>query len=184
MRWYFCLFAGTIRSGRPTISATRIRSLAVEPFLGGDNTKDAVSLVLAGTRANASTEGDLPLIIPSPTRLTVRVAFQTEIGNGKMVIIACISAIGIEAFKPWPSAKRLSSALIGMRLLTKGVPRTRRGEIAARKFADLHHRNFAVSIALPGKSGEKLDWLDLLRREELKRCAAVSSRPYRSSLRR
>jgi hypothetical protein len=63
---------------------------------------------------------------------------------------------------------------------TDGRPSTRRGEVAARKFAALHHRDIPVSIALPGKPGEKLDWLDLLRRDgvEAVRSGILTADPY------
>ena len=99
------------------------------------------------------------------TAAAAGLAFQTETANGEMVIVACITAGGVEAFKPWPSAKRVIIGADRDDVSNDGRPGTRRGEIAARKFAAMHYREFTVSIALPGKSGEKLDWLDLLRRD-------------------
>jgi Toprim domain len=113
-----------------------------------------------------SSRAELELIFEGiETAAAASLAFQTEIAAGKMMIAACISASGIEAFKPWPSAKRVIVGADRDEPANDRRSGTGRGEVAARKFADLHHRKIAVSIALPGKSGEKLDWLDLLRRE-------------------
>jgi Toprim domain-containing protein len=99
------------------------------------------------------------------TAAAIALAFGTDIANGKMVIVACITAGGLEAFKPWQSAKRIIVGADRDEASNDGRQSTRRGEIAAQKFAALNHGNISVSIALPGKSGEKLDWLDLLRRD-------------------
>ena len=113
-----------------------------------------------------SSGAELELIFEGiETAAAAALAFQTEIAAGKTMIAACITAGGIEAFKPWPSAKRIIVGADRDETCNGGRPSTRRGEVAARKFADLHHRQIAISIALPGKSGEKLDWLDLLRRD-------------------
>lgn len=46
-----------------------------------------------------------------------------------------------------------------------GNPPTRRGEVAARTFAELLHQEITVGIALPGHEGEDVDWLDVLLRD-------------------
>jgi hypothetical protein len=114
------------------------------------------------------------------TAAAVAFAFGTEIAANEMAIAACISANGIEAFKPWPLAKRIIVGADRDEARDGGRPSTRRGEVAARKFAALHHSEIAVSIALPGESGEKLDWLDLLRRDgvEAVRSGILGALPF------
>ena len=87
------------------------------------------------------------------TAAAAALAFETEIASGKIVVAACITAGGIEAFKPWPRAKRVIVGADRDEACNDGRPSTRRGEIAAQKFAALHHDRIQVSIALPGQAG-------------------------------
>jgi len=114
------------------------------------------------------------------TAAAAALAFKGEIANGKIMIAACITASGMEAFKPWPSAKRVIVGADRDEAAQNGRVPTRRGEMAARKFAELHYGERDVSIALPGKPGEKLDWLDLLRRDgvEAVRSGLLAANPY------
>jgi hypothetical protein len=140
----------------------------------GDNT--AGRAVIWGDPATAETE----LIFEGiETATAVALAFETEIASGETIVAACITAGGIEAFKPWPSAKRVIVGADRDEALNDGSS-TRRGEIAAQKFASLHHRKIEVSIALPGKSEEKMDWLDVLRRDgiEMVRKGILAGKPY------
>jgi Protein of unknown function (DUF3631)/Toprim domain len=107
-------------------------------------------------------------------------AFESEILSGKTMVAACITAGGIEAFKPWPAAKHVVIGADRDEGANGGSPPTRRGEIAARKFAELHHRELDVSIALPGNPGEKTDWLDVLRRDGIEAVVngIVVAEPY------
>jgi hypothetical protein len=91
-----------------------------------------------------------------------------------------ISAGGIEAFKPWPAAKHVIVGADRDGASKNGRPATRRGEVAARKFAELHHGEIAVSIAVPGKPGETMDWLDVLQRDgvEAVRSGILAAEPY------
>jgi hypothetical protein len=95
-------------------------------------------------------------------------AFETEIASGEMVIGGCFTASDIEAFKPWPPCKRVIIGADRDEACNAGLPASPRGELAARKFASMHHSEIDVSIALPGKSGEKIDWVDLLQRDGVK----------------
>jgi Protein of unknown function (DUF3631)/Toprim domain len=114
------------------------------------------------------------------TAAAVAFAFGADIASGNIMIAACITAGGIEAFRPWPCAKHVIVGADRDEASDNGRRPTRRGETAARKFADRHHREIAVSIALPGKSGEKVDWLDLLRRDgvEATRSGILTADPY------
>jgi hypothetical protein len=116
--------------------------------------------VIWGDPSNAETEIIFEGI---ETAAAAAFAFESEIASGKTMVAACITAGGVEAFKPWPAAKHIIVGADRDEALEDGRPPTRRGEIAARKFAALHHREVDVSIALPGKQGEKVDWLGVLR---------------------
>jgi hypothetical protein len=140
---------GERREPKKAARKTVDESTAGRAVIWGDPSRAEIELIFEGIETAAA----------------AALAFQTEIGNGEMVIIACITAVGMEAFKPWPSAKRIIVGADRDEASNEGRPGTRRGEIAAQKFAALHHLEFTVSIALPGKSSEKLDWLDLLRRD-------------------
>jgi phage/plasmid primase-like uncharacterized protein len=133
--------------------------------------------VIWGDPSTAETEIILEGI---ETAAAVALAFETEIASGRTIVAACITAGGIEAFKPWPSAKRVIVGADRDEALNDGRSSTRRGEVAAQKFANLHHRKIEVSIALPGKSEEKMDWLDVLRRDgiEMVRNGILAGRPY------
>jgi hypothetical protein len=108
------------------------------------------------------------------TSAALALAFWAEIEAGEIMVAACVSAAGIENFKPWPKTKKVIVAA-DRDEATRGGARapSLRGEHAARVFGIRHHREFAggaalpVSIALPGKSGESIDWLDILLRDGL-----------------
>jgi hypothetical protein len=114
------------------------------------------------------------------TAAAAALAFDSKITSGEIMIAACITASGIEAFKPWPSAKRVIVAADRDENSENSRAPTRRGEIAARNFAKQHRREIAVSIALPGRPGEKVDWLDVLRRDgvEAVRGGIAAAVPY------
>jgi hypothetical protein len=99
------------------------------------------------------------------TAAAVAFAVNTEITSGTVMVAACITATGIEAFQPWPAVKRVIVGADRDEFSGQGDAPSRRGVIAAQKFAQLHHTEISISIALPGRPGEKIDWLDLLRRE-------------------
>jgi phage/plasmid primase-like uncharacterized protein len=118
--------------------------------------------VIWGDPSNAETE----IIVEGiETGAAVALAFESEITSRNVAVAACITADGVETFKHWPAARHIIVGADRDEVSKDARPPTRRGEIAAHKFARLHHREIAVSIALPGKSGEKVDWLDMLRRE-------------------
>lgn len=126
----------------------------------GDNT--AGRAVIWGDPSTAETEMIFEGI---ETAAAAALAFETEIANGNTVVAACITAGGIEAFKPWRSAKRVIVGADRDEACNDGRASTRRGEVAAQKCATLHHRKIKVFIALRGELDEKVDWLDVLRRD-------------------
>jgi len=106
------------------------------------------------------------------TTAAIALAFRAEIEAGQILIVACISAAGIENFKPWPATKSVIVASDRDEAPKHdGRPPSCRGERAARVFGIRHHPDFAedvalpVSVALPGIPGESVDWLDILRRD-------------------
>jgi putative DNA primase/helicase len=98
------------------------------------------------------------------TAAAVALAFDREVGSGETMIAACINAGGIEAFKSWPAAKRVIVAADRDETPENGRAATRRGEVAAKRFAELHRTKIATSIALPGEAGQDVDWLNVLER--------------------
>jgi hypothetical protein len=99
------------------------------------------------------------------TAAAVAFAFAAEVTSGTAMVAACITAGGVQAFKPWPAAKHVIVGADRDEFSEHGKPPSRRGEIAAQKFAQLHHGEIAISIALPGSPGEKIDWLDVLKQD-------------------
>jgi hypothetical protein len=69
------------------------------------------------------------------TAAAVALVFRAEIEAGEMLVVACINAVGIENFRPWPATK---SVIIGAdrdeASKGDGRPPSRRGERAARGF--------------------------------------------------
>jgi hypothetical protein len=100
------------------------------------------------------------------TACAVAYAFREEIAKGTMVVAAAISAPGVAGFKPWPAMKTI---IVGADRDEEpkegGKPGSRAGEKAARKFGMQNHKAIEVKIALPGKPGESIDWLDILHRD-------------------
>ncbi len=78
------------------------------------------------------------------------------------VVASAISATGIEAFQPWPTTRSVIVATD--RDEDKSGAGYKRGEQAAREFARKQH-GIDVSLALPGKPGEAVDWLDIFLRD-------------------
>jgi hypothetical protein len=140
---------GQRRQSKKAARKTADESTAGRAVIWGDTSKAELELIFEGIETAAA----------------ATLAFQTEIAANEVVIAACISASGTEAFKPWPSAKRIIVGADRDEGCEGSRPAKRRGEVAARKFAARHHHEVAVSIALPGKSGQKVDWLDLIRRD-------------------
>ena len=99
------------------------------------------------------------------TATAVAFAFGAEVTSRTVMVAACITAAGVQAFKPWPAAKHVIVGADRDEFSEQGKPPSRRGEIAAQKFAQLHHGEIAISIALPGRPGEKIDWLNVLKQE-------------------
>jgi putative DNA primase/helicase len=83
------------------------------------------------------------------------------------MIAACITAGGLEAFKPWPAAEQVIVAADRDEAPESGRLPTRRGEVAARRFAEIHRTDIKIVAALAGKQGEGVDWLNVLRRDGL-----------------
>lgn len=100
------------------------------------------------------------------TGTAIAVALRPEIDNGEVVVVACISAVGLEAFHPWPATTAMIVAADrdeGRK--PDGRERDRRGELAARTLCMRQKDAVRCDIALPGVPGEKIDWLDILLRE-------------------
>jgi hypothetical protein len=94
----------------------------------------------------------------------VACALREEIERGELAVLSAITAHGVEGFVPWPSTRRITVA--SDRDEAKPGAGFKRGERAARRLA-LRLAQIEVSLALPGASGEKIDWLDVLLGEGL-----------------
>jgi hypothetical protein len=102
------------------------------------------------------------------TAAAVALAFKAEIEAGRVLVAAAIHANGLEAFDAWPAAERLVVAADRDEApKSSGQPASRRGEHAARALCLRYHSAISSEIALPGQLGEKIDWLDVLRRDGL-----------------
>jgi len=100
------------------------------------------------------------------TAAAVAFAFHDQIAAGEVAVAAAISALGLEAFQPYPATQQVTvCADRDEAVKPNGRPGSRRGEQAARRFALLNYEQIPVYIALPGESGETVDWLDVLRRD-------------------
>ena len=100
------------------------------------------------------------------TGAAVAMVFAAEIEAGDIAIAAAISAAGLEAFQPYPATQKVTvCADRDEANKPTGSPGSRRGETAARTFGVLNHECIKVEIALPGRSGETVDWLDVLLRD-------------------
>jgi hypothetical protein len=95
------------------------------------------------------------------TGAAVAVAYRAEIGSHEIAVAAGITASGVEAFQPYSATQRVTVCADRDEAEKKeGKPGSQRGEKAARKFGIRNHERVKVEIALPGESGETVDWLD------------------------
>ena len=90
---------------------------------------------------------------------------REEIEAGQICVMACISASGIEAWMPWPETRRVTVAADRDEAKAESDAGFKRGEQAARVFAQSHYERLEIHIALPGQPGESIDWLDVLLRD-------------------
>src|SRR5262249_43640713 len=91
------------------------------------------------------------------TACAVALAFRSEIDAGRVLVVAGISATGLEAFQPWPVCTDL---IVGADrdegVKPDGRERDRRGERAARTLCMRHRETIRCGIAMPGVPGEKV----------------------------
>ena len=100
------------------------------------------------------------------TAAAVAHAFRPEIERGDVLVVSAINAGGIEAFKPWPSTRRVTIAADRDEEVKEGRPiSTRRGEISARVFGVRNRDRVSVAITLPGAPDSSCDWLDVYNQE-------------------
>ena len=108
-------------------------------------------------------------------------ALAAEIEAGEVAVAAAITAGGVEAFQPYPATRRVTIAADRDEApKPNGKPGSRRGERAAREFGLRHHETLEIAIALPGKPGESVDWLDVLRRDgaDAVRAGILAASPF------
>jgi hypothetical protein len=142
---------GDQREVKKSARKVKAENTAGRAVIWGDPSKAEIAIIFEGVETAAA----------------AALAFKTEIRNGKTMVAACLTAGGIEAFKPWPSTKRVLVGADRDEASKDGRVPKRRGEVAAQKFAARYYPEIAVSIALPGKPGEKIDWLDVLQRDDV-----------------
>lgn len=95
------------------------------------------------------------------TGQAVAQALKAEIEAREVAVAAAITAVGVEAFIPWPATRTVTIAADRDDAEKRGKPGSQRGEQAARKFALRNLDKVKTSIALPGTAGQSLDWLDV-----------------------
>lgn len=95
------------------------------------------------------------------TGAAVACAHREDLDAGNVAVAAAVMAGGVEAFQPYLVTQRITvCADRDEAEKPNGNLGSRRGEKAARKFGILNHERVKVEIALPGESGETVDWLD------------------------
>lgn len=94
------------------------------------------------------------------TGAAIAQVFRPEIKDGSVAVAATISAAGMRAFTPRPETKTVTVAADRDEEDDRSK-NGKAGEKAARAFAAKHHESVDVRIALPGKPGRKIDWLDV-----------------------
>ncbi len=99
------------------------------------------------------------------TGAALALALKNKIVAGAVAVVAATSASGIPAIRPWPETKHVTVAADRDEAKPPSDRGFKRGEQAARNFAQKHHENIVVDIALPGSPGESVDWLDIFRRD-------------------
>ena len=99
------------------------------------------------------------------TAAAVAKAYELEICSNTVAVVAAISAIGVEAVKPWPATRRITVAADRDEYAKGKRPPSQRGEKAAAILAARLAGELPVSVALPGEPGESIDWLDVFRRD-------------------
>ena len=100
------------------------------------------------------------------TGAAVARAFWFEITVGSLAVAAAISATGLEKFQLYPATEQVTVCADRDEAdKPSGKPGSRTGEKAARQFSLQNYERVTVKIALPGDSGETVDWLDVLRRD-------------------
>jgi hypothetical protein len=152
---------GVDSNGRPRAPKKSARIIGEESTSGrsvvwGDPLTSTLAIICEGVETGAA----------------LALAFQAEVGAGKILVAACVNAAGIENFKPWPETQKVIVAADRDEAVEEGGPvPSRRGENAARTFGIRHYGDFSskvalpVAIALPGMPGESVDWLDVLLRD-------------------
>lgn len=91
----------------------------------------------------------------------------SEVEAGEVAVAAALSTSGIRSLQPWPVTQRVTVAADRDEDKSDGDRGFKAGEKAARVFAVRHHSELEIRIALPGNSGEGIDWLDILRRDDI-----------------
>lgn len=99
------------------------------------------------------------------TAAALAYTFRSELLSNKIAVVAAISAVGVEAVKPWPATRRITVAADRDEKAEGTKLPSRRGEKAAATLAARLADVVPVSIALPGDPGESKDWLDVLLRD-------------------
>jgi phage/plasmid primase-like uncharacterized protein len=129
-------------------------------IIGDDNT--AGRSALWGDPAVAP---HIVLVEGVETATAIALALVAEIMAGEIAVAAAITAGGIEAFELYSTTTRITVAADRDEGEKNGRSGSRRGGRAARTFGTRHCEQISISIALPGASGESVDWLDILLRD-------------------
>jgi phage/plasmid primase-like uncharacterized protein len=99
------------------------------------------------------------------TAAALTLSRQAEIEAGDVVVAAALSTTGIRSFQPWPATRRITIAADRDEDGPADDRGFKAGERAARIFALAYHERVEIEVALPGRDGEDVDWLDVLLRD-------------------
>src|SRR5262249_52851669 len=125
---------GQRREPKKSARKTEHESTAGRAVIWGDASTAELELIFEGIETAAA----------------AALAFQNEIDSRKVAIFACISAGGVEAFRPWPATKRVIVGADRAEDRDGHRPSTRRGDVDAPTFTVVHPYNNALSVTLPG----------------------------------
>ncbi len=115
------------------------------------------------------------------TASAVAHAHRAELDAGGLMVVAAVTASGLEAWTPYQGTQRVTVAADRDEApKADGRPGSRTGERGARRFGLKHRGRLAVFIALPGVAGTSADWLDVLRADgpDAVRAGIAAAEPF------
>jgi putative DNA primase/helicase len=136
-------------------------------------TKKAVKSLSTETTAGRAVVFGVPKKAPHillaeglETGAALALAFKDEISEDKLAVASALTTSGIRGFNPYAATKKITVAADRDEMVSIAKPTpSKAGEKAAIAFAEKYGGNVDVRIAMPGRPGESVDWLNVLRRD-------------------